>query len=233
MSIVLNGNSSTLSCDFFPPIDLTDGQWEIGLIDLSVYNSIPNIEDGINNKLYLGRDENDNHEVTVSIPTGSYEIEDIEKYIKSQLPPEIAFSLKPNNNTLKAEIKCSKVINFKDGSIGKLLGFNNGDLSANRKHESVLPVDIIKVNVIRVACNIVTGSFQNGKESHNIHEFYPQVPPGYKIVEIPTTVIYLPVNVKTVHNITVSLRDQNEAPINFRDESVSVRLHLRRNGSRI
>lgn len=235
MSIVLSGNSSTISCDFFPPVELDDDEWEVGLIDFATYNSIPNIVEGINNKFYLGKDpkDKDSVELNISIPTGSYEIEDIEKYIQSQLPAKDGLTLRPNNNTLKAEIKCSRVIRFKEDSIGKLLGFKVGDLAANAKHESDLPVDVIKVNVIRIECNIVKGSFQNGTECHVIHEFYPQVPPGYKIVDIPPTIIYLPVKVKTIHNITVSLTDQVGAPVDFRGETVSVRLHLRRNGSRI
>lgn len=247
MSIVLSGTGSVLSCDFFPIIELSEtDEWEIGLIDFATYNSIPNITAGVNNKLrlasYSDAFDNDNVEgvdtkasdIVISIPTGSYEIEDIEKYINTKLPSSISFSLKPNNNTLKVEIKCSRAVHFEDGSIGNLLGFKNGKLAANIKHESDLQVDIIKVNVIRIECNIVTGSFQNGTESHVMHEFYPQVPPGYKIVDTPPTIIYLPVKVKNIHNITVRLTDQNGAPIDFRGETVSVRLHLRRriNGSR-
>lgn len=95
------------------------------------------------------------------------------------------FSLIPNNNTIKVEIKSSRTIHFQEGSIGKLLGFTGGDFEPNRKPESHLPVDITRVNVIRVACNSVSGSFQNCTECHVMPEFYPQVPLGYKIVDFP------------------------------------------------
>lgn len=320
MAICLSGNSSSISCDFFPPIDVSDGLWEIGLVDLATYNSIPNIKEGVNNVFRFLRGMNlmnlpkvssftlaeldshiktalddskadvkvthgDNdftvhvsgnkdfrsvqtvgllidfkdtgtlregkthdlsphasvtptkHDLTftstvenVNLPTGSYEIEDIEKYVRSYLPdPNITFSLRPNNNTLKVELLCSETIDFSDEhTIGTLLGFDKKILRAGKVHASDLPVDIIRVSVVQVECNVVSGSFKNGTESHVLHEFYPQVPPGYKIIEIPRTVIYLPVNVKTIHNLTVALKDQNDELVDFRNETISIRLHLRR-----
>ena len=38
-----------LVCDFFPPLELTAGEWYSGLLDLTTYNSIPNVESGRNN----------------------------------------------------------------------------------------------------------------------------------------------------------------------------------------
>lgn len=73
--LCLSGQSSYLGCDIFPSIDLSKGVWEIGLIDLSTYNSIPNVEEGVNNIFYYG-------DKFIEIPTGSYEIEDLEQYLK-------------------------------------------------------------------------------------------------------------------------------------------------------
>jgi hypothetical protein len=218
----LTGNTSILSYDFTVPIDVSSGDWELGLLELTTYNSIPNIEENVNDKFYYGN----NH---ITIPEGSYEIEDIEKYIISKLPKNIKFSLKPNNNTLKSELFCSEAVNFeKENSLGKILGFKNKLYKENETHHSELPVDIIKVNSIRVECNITRGSYNNGMEGHIIHEFYPADPPGYKIIEAPRNVIYLPIITKSIHNITISLRDQNGDLINFRGETISVRLHLKR-----
>lgn len=46
-TLSLNGNSSELECDFFPPIDVDDDT-QICLLSLQTVNSIPNIEDGCN-----------------------------------------------------------------------------------------------------------------------------------------------------------------------------------------
>lgn len=209
-----------MSCDVFPPFDVSNGDWGLGLIDLSTYNSIPNIEKNVNDKFYYGSKE-------ITIDEGAYEIEDLELFIKNHIEGA-SFTLKANINTLKVDIWCSESIDFtKPNSINTLLGFSKKILEPNKTHVSDNPVDIVKVNVIRVECNIVRGSFDNGRETHVIHEFYPIVAPGFKIVEIPNTIIYLPINVHSVTNITVTLKDQDNRLINLRNEIVSLRVHLK------
>lgn len=218
----LSGQGSTISCELFPTLDLSKGDWEVGLVDLTTYNSIPNIEKGVNDKFYYGNDGE------ITIDTGSYEIEDLEDVIRKNLKEGVTLSLKPNNNTLKAELNCNEWVHFeRPNSVATLLGFNAQAYEPNKTHVSEGEVNIVKVNVIRVECNIVRGSYDNGRESHVLHEFYPIVGPGFKIVEIPTTIIYLPVNVQRVSNITVQLKDQDGKLVNLRKEAVSLRLHLR------
>lgn len=84
-----------------------------------------------------------------------------------------------------------------------------------------MPVDIIQVNMIQIECDKVTSSFQNGTESHIMHEFYPQVLPGYKIIDTLPTIIYLPVQVKPIHNTNIRLTDQNGALIDLKGETAS------------
>lgn len=221
----LSGKSNVISCDYFPPINLSEGDWEIGLIDLTTYNSIPNVEEEVNNMFYFGKDN------PIELPTGSYEIEDIAKYVEERVKKPDELKIKANNNTLKCEIYVTQGIDFtKSCTIGPLLGFveQKEKLTANIWHVSNGSVDIIRVNVIRIECNIIRGSIDNGNESHVIHEFYPTAETGYKIVEKPSNVIYLPIHVKQIHNITLSIKDQEERPINHRGETVNLRLHLRK-----
>lgn len=227
----LSGTGSVLKCDIFPPLKLTDSEWEIGLVDFTTYNSIPNIEVGVNNTLNYGAS-------TITLPTGSYEIDDIAEAIKRKARElddkrdgeKDDLVIRGNTNTFKVEIFSRfKTIDFTGGSsIGPLLGFEREKLKVGVWLESALPLSINKVNVIRIECNVVRGSYDNGRESHVIHEFYPTVPPGYKIVETPRNVIYLPVGTTQLDKITVSLKDQTGELINFRNEVVNIRLHLRR-----
>lgn len=223
--LCLSGKSNVISCDYFPPINLSEGDWEIGLIDLTTYNSIPNVETGVNNLLHFGNGK------PIELPTGSYEIDDIARLVEKRVKKPDELIIKANNNTLKCEIYTTKEIDLtKEFTIGPLLGFDSKKLAPEKDkwHVSDHSVNILRVNVIRIECNIVRGSFDNGNESHVIHEFYPTVEPGYKIVEKPSNVIYLPIHIKQIHNITLSIKDQEGRPINLRGETVNLRLHLRK-----
>lgn len=222
LTLTLTGNSSILSADYFPPIEL-HGEYTCGLVDFQTYNSIPNV-DVENNLLSIGN-------YGIEIPIGSYEIDDIAEYFEKQLKTldkKIYFSLKANNNTLQTEIKSSESVYLNHSrSIGSLLGFSERVLEPNVKHVSDQPVNIIKVNAICVECNIITGSYINNKQVHTLHEFSPGVAPGYKIVEVPANVIYLPVNVKRLSSITLKVTDQDGNLVNFRGETITIRLHLK------
>lgn len=231
--IALGSNKSELSVDFFPSIK---GKYYIRFDSFDTYNTIPNI-DAKNNKFYY------NDEV-LTIPEGSYEIEDIKDYLQHHVgdPSSVKlykdntitkknrknyFKLEANNNTLKCTLFSSCTIDFtKDDSIGELLGFDKRMLLPNVEHESDKPVAIINVNVVRLECNIAMGSYINNKPSHIIHQFYPNVPPGYKIIETPKRETYLPVNTEEINNITVRIVDEEGRLINFRDEKINILIYL-------
>lgn len=137
--------------------------------------------------------------------------------------------LEANYNTLKCELKCTEEIDFsKENSIESLLGFTKKKLKPNKFHQSDFPVDIMKINMIRVKCKIVSNSFSNGNAVHTLHAFYPTVAPCYEIVESPLNLIYLPINTHVIHNITLKIVDQHGRSINFREEVIGVTLHLRK-----
>lgn len=247
----LSGESSVLSCDIFPELELdVNGEYLLGLINFESFNSIPNIEEGCNKFYYIDKT---NEERSITIQTGSYEISDIESYLRKQMgdkrPDKIEssfqrdnsnsnsevvvsdmlISITPNNNTLRSEIKCTQDIDFtKHDSIGPLLGFKKRKLIAYRNHSSDYTVNILKVNAIVVECNIVTSSYFNGSPTHTVHTFFPSVPPGFKIIETPANVIYLPINTRNIDNITLKILDQQGNPINFREETITVTLHLKK-----
>lgn len=175
LTLTLTGDTSTLTAEYFPPIQI-NSNYVCGLVDFQTYNSIPNVDES-NNLFHIGTR-------VIEIPIGSYELDDISNYIKSELTKSgntIKVELKSNNNTLRSIIKGNDVIYFnKKNSIGSLLGFSNRELNPNTIHTSDLPVNIIKVNTIRIQCNIVTGSYINNIKTRTLHEFSPIVGPGKK-----------------------------------------------------
>lgn len=261
ITLTLTGNSSRLQAQYFPSIDLSDGDYVCGLIDFQTFNSIPNVDETNNlfhfeeNRTVIKRSVNIDDIQTaklirrnptssssssssvekvlshLEIPTGSYEVNDLARFLKKYLTAkEVEIELNANKNTLQCELVCSQPVDFsKPRSIGPLLGFrNNTILVENTLHISPLPADILKVNVIRIECDIVAGSYLNDQPSHTIHEFSPRVPPGYKIIEVPQNVIYFPVTVKNIHALNLSIIDQNNRLINFRGETITIRLHIKK-----
>lgn len=169
----------------------------------------------------------------IQLPIGSYEILDIEEqlnYLLKQYEIDITVMIQVNKNTLKSHIKSNRMLYFDEkNSIASILGFHeNRIITAEVEHESDFIVKISRVNVIKIECNIVEGAYSNGNAMHTLHEFYPTVGIGYKIVEVPQNVIYLPLTVRSIHYINIRIVDQNNQLIDFRGELVTVRLHIKK-----
>ena len=226
-TVSLSGTSSELECNFFPPVEV-GSKSEIGLLSIQTYNSIPNVGAGCDTLHII----HGSQRVTtkIKIPTGCYEIIALEAKIRELLKGVGVsfFSLSTDNSTLKCTLHCNSEIDLNvDDSIAPLLGFDRRILARDRRHESDRVVKIMNVNTIKVECNLALGSFDNGRQSHTIHEFYPVVPPGYKIVEIPKYCVLYKLKTNTIDYVRVSLTDQNGKSIDFRGETVNVRLFIK------
>jgi len=231
-TITLNGNSSELTCDIFPPLEV-ENTAQICLLSLQTNNSIPNIEPGCNT---IGFRNIINNSEYVIIPTGTYELDQLESIIQKMMPDYVSFfELKANSRTLKCSISCSHDVDLSIGnSIAKLLGFKNDVYTSGTTYESENIVNIMKINCIKVECNLITGSFCDGTPSQTIHELYPTVPAGYKIVELPRHPVFYGLNTRSISRVIVVLKDQNDCLINLRGEPITVRLQITRGyGSQI
>lgn len=230
-SIVLSSKNSEFKTHLYPQIQLDQkGTHELALIGLDMYNSIPNI-DHTNN---IFRYEYQNTLYNIELPIGSYEIDDINDYIQkkvSETLPENLFEIRANYNTLKCiiDIKVPDLkIHFRyPTSLKDVLGFQPIMIEGIAEHEGINTVNILKVNSILVNCNIIQGSYLNNSQRPILYNFFPNVPPGYKIVEKPNAIVYLPVTQNVIDDIKIWLTDQDRNPLNLRGEVVTIRLHLR------
>lgn len=220
LTITINGINSELEANFNPPLNLNEN-YECGLLYFSSYNSIPNIHCKNNNFSY-GDDKN------LQLPVGTYDLYDIQEHIVSKIK-DCEFDILPNNNTFKCSLMCTKTLNFdKENSIGTVFGFPKVKLEPNKWHESMNPINIQTVSVIRITCDIVQGSYINGAPSHIIHEFVPTAAPGFRIIEKPQNIIYLPVNKSYLSTLNIKIVDSNNNAIDFRGEELQLGLHLRK-----
>lgn len=231
ITLTLTGSGPLLSANFYPEIEL-NGQcsYSCCLLDFHTYNSIPNVHKN-NNKFYFSLGESTKYRFEkITIPVGSYEVSDIGAFLMNNFAEiGVDFSFHANRNTLKCEISTDLVIDFtKDDCIGPLLGYGKRFLKKDSTYLSDEVVKINHLNTIRIDCDLTSGSFLNGKSTHTIHEFSPSVGPGYKIDEQPSNLIYLPITKRRINTIHISVVDQNGDLIDFRGETVTCRLHIKR-----
>lgn len=233
-TVSLSGDKSTLRSTLFPALRLHKGKdWEAALLDFTTYNSIPNITEGKNNKFHYYKEKDKDgkykEQNTVILPTGAYEIDDICKLIQDQMGKE-NITIEGNNNTLKTEITSKYYIDFtQNHSVGGILGFpvTTPVLEANKKYTSNNTVNIFTLNTINITCNIIQGSYRDGANEHILHTFYPTVPPGFKIIERPQNLVYLPLNTSYISDVIVNVLDQDSNIVDFRGETITLRIHIR------
>ena len=140
-----------------------------------------------------------------------------------------SIEISANTNTLKSEIilKNNYEVDFrKEKSFRSLLWFHS-NLYTSGFHESENMVNILTINSILVNIDIISGSYVNGSTQPAIYSFIPDVSPGYKIIENPHKLLYLPITSDTTHSISIWLTDQIENELNLRWEKFSMRFHLR------
>jgi hypothetical protein len=242
--ILISDRSTRIRTKFNPLIQLDKTKkYEIALVSLETYYSFPNIDSTNNNYRYSP--DNGTTWFNINIPEGSYEITDINAYLQKTMKSNGHYntannsyyvSIDPNNNTLKAVLSIVspyKVDFTTANSIRTVLGFNNQIYSsaatppAAQEHESPNIVNILSVNSLRVTSDIIASSYTNGGTDNIIYSFFPNVGPGYKIVQEPINLIYLPVTLNTISHMETKLVDQNGNLINLRGEELSIRFHIR------
>lgn len=148
---------------------------------------------------------------------------------KGELKREKQMSISLNKNTGHVEIYSQYPIIFKgEDNLNSVLGFKNESvIEAKTIAYSFYPVQINAINNFNIHCNIISGSYLNDESSQIIHSFNSKVDPGYKMDEVPTTVIYYPVTVEKISTLIIRITDQNNNLVDFRGEEVTVRIHLK------
>ena len=211
----------------------SDKHYELALVSLETFYSIPNIT-AENNKLVFSLDGGRSWG-TLELPIGSYEIEQINDAIQAKLGKVV--EIRPNLATL-----CSVVIindrkfqiDMSQSTLRTVLGFNEkDDLGGPNKleqgtNQSANTVNIIGIANIFVHCDLVSGSYFKGDLSSVVYSFFPSVGVGHKIIQRPSQPLYLPISKRgSINRIRVWITDQNGSLIDFRNEDITVRLHIR------
>ena len=235
--IILSNDKSNFNTRFNPKLELDEEKvYEIALVNLETYYSFPNIDE--TNNIFVYSPDNGNSWVKIKIPEGSYEIDDINNTIQHEMEKrghydeineDYYINIAPNTNTLKSVLILEKgyQVDFNhQNSLAKVLGFT-GTKYTEGFHESENVVDILRINSILVNIDIISGSYVNGTTKSTIYSFFPDVSPGYKIIESPVNLVYLPITLDTIDSLNVKITDQDYHLLNLRNEKLTIRFHIR------
>ena len=235
--IILSSDKTNFNTRFNPKLELDEKKkYEIALVNLETYYSFPNIDE--TNNTFVYSPDNGNSWEKIKIPEGSYEIDDINDAIQHEMKKRTHYdeinedyyiNIAPNTNTLKSVLILEKgyQVDFNhQNSLAKVLGFT-GTKYTEGFHESENVVDILRINSILVNIDIISGSYVNGTTKSIIYSFFPDVSPGYKIIESPVNLVYLPITLNTIDSLNVMITDQDDHLLNLRNEKLTIRFHIR------
>lgn len=105
-----------------------------------------------------------------------------------------------------------------------LIGFSkqqNRIFEANKAEWTDQTIKITNIDIIRVECDIIHSSYR--RNCHTIYSFNPHnVLHGHKLNAIPQHIVNLPIKNHRINFIRISLVDQDDRLVDFRNEQISV-----------
>ena len=234
-------NTNSQEFDIYPPLEVNDGEYGLGLSNFSVYHSIHNVD--ASNNLFRYKRVQESVWREIYIPEGAYEVEHIDAFIKKQFP-DPSFEITANQSTLKCEIVFAdrwEVDFTPQNTIGRLLGFDAKILSAKaepghegekyvpKAFESSRQVNISGIDKVHMKCNMIQGSTLNGRPSNILFSFLIDQSPGYLIFKTPNPVSYKKVEKReAISSIGFSFEDDDGKPVNFNGETITFSLELKK-----
>ena len=203
---------------------------KLGLIRLSVYNSVFNVNRGNNQFLHSDgeRSVEPLHRwakpYNKAITPGAYELTEIAELIKEETNGNVI--IQPDN-TMKClmEIKQGAISFDVEKSIASSLEFRKA-VYKQGKYTSQKIVDIMGFNTINIHCNIISGAKDNGKDTDILYTFNLTEPPGYLINIIPTKILYRNITEDRIEYKEFHIKDEYGRPIVFNGDVLSFTLHL-------
>jgi len=151
-SILLTSNTSEFTTSICPPIQLDD-DWQVGLMNFSVYNNIQNIT--AKNNVFKCSVDGGNTWTTITLTPGSYEIDTINAEINRLMTinGDTGITISANTITLGSVVDIKSPLTRVDftvaNSLASLLGFGSVVLTVEYNVSSN-PVHIITINKILV-----------------------------------------------------------------------------------
>ena len=225
---------------------------KLGLIRLSVYNSVFNVDRKNNQFLYactviegeaiaeplssrISPDSNITSDLNYNyrgfpllystITPGAFELIEIAELIKEETDGNV--KIEPDKNTMKCimEIKQGARKFDVDNSIASLLGFRKVVYKPG-KYTSQKFFDIMGFSTINIHCIVISGVKYNGNSTDILYIFTLTEPPGYVINIIPTNILYQNVTKNRIEYIEFYIKDEQGRAFDFDGDLLNCTLHL-------
>ena len=137
---------------------------KLGLIRLSVYNSVFNVNRRSSHFLYDTRGETCTDTRILAVIPGAYELIETPELIKEETNGNVI--IEPDKNTMKSLMETKQgAIDFDiENSIAPLLGFRK-IVFKKGKYTSQKIVDIMGFSTINIHCNVISGVKNNGNNT--------------------------------------------------------------------
>ena len=165
--------------------------------------------------------------IEIELTPGVYELVDINNAIKQKIHEsdyDFKIDIIPDTISMKSVLTTSNSIHF-NSRLNILLGFTNKDYPPGT-HTSEKPVMITTTDKVHLKCDCVDGSIVNGIREQILFSFILSAPPGYKIINNPTTVLYKKINKTRLDQIQFFLEDSNHNPVDFNNETLTFTIQI-------
>ena len=236
--LTFSSNTTDFTTQYDDAIQLNKHKkYEAAFFLLETFNTIPNITNKNNNFTYST--DNGKTWKSIKLRKEAYEIDQINDEIQRQMVESGDYNTENDSMYINISIFASLLsaieishpsykIKFDvENSIGSLLGFDRELLSVGY-HISPNILNITPITSIYVNCDIIHGTYVNGRRSKVIHSFSPNVGPGYKICEKPQPgLVFCLINLSEINSIRIWLTDEENNPINLQGQEITIRILIR------
>ena len=158
----------------------------------------------------------------IQLTPGVYKLVDINNANKQKFHEsdyDFKIDIIPDTISMKSVLTSSNSLHS-NSRVNILLGFINKDYPPGT-HTSDKPAMITTTDKVHLKCDCVDGSIVNGIREQILFSFNLSAPPGYKIINIPTTVLYKKINKTRLDQIQFFLEDSNHNPVDINNETLT------------
>lgn len=228
--VSLSGKSPTLSTNLHPEIELDERfEYSCCLLDFSIHNI--SLKHNFKQKIgieYLIENEEGSRWVTIN--PGERDLVDIMNQVAININlygSKTKFDF--DKDTMKFRISASNAkLYLPPTSFGALIGYDSQTLERNTITEANNRIGQIDARRVRINCNLISGSFDNGIDTHTVHEFHPKPVSNYKMLEQPQHLIYLPITRQRINSVNITVTDQDGKLIDLQGGEIHCRLNIKR-----